>query len=372
MALASLRPAAYMSFLRPLALPRAATLNRFLSTSTPVQSTTEAASTTEATSSPTQSLEYRVSRTPSAQLPIYLLAKRGGNLKQTRVKKIEGNIAQLREDLKVALGIEEDREIQVNHLTRHIIVKGHRKPEVAKFLEEHNISQACARLPPQHASLTLVPRHYYSTSASVLDAVKQYRHSRRSPLYNSEEKGTAIVFIDFEDGIVDNNRASRQQHSRGEKTTAATTALNRRTGHQQKRFILEPVLQPNLRVRKSIVPSATACRPFARRAWGRLASNTTDLTMPHSYIIVSSDEEEDELEVVLRKTTSAKYQGVADIEGRMIKLGTVSQNIPTLAGRMAGFANVRARLLDSLKNLRKMMRIDEIGDDSDSEMVVRR
>ncbi|KFY24089.1 hypothetical protein V493_05453 [Pseudogymnoascus sp. VKM F-4281 (FW-2241)] len=135
MALASLRPAGYLSFLRPLALPRAATLTRFLSTSTPVQSTAEATSTTTA-SSP-QSLEYRVSRTPSAQLPIYLLAKRGGNLKQTRVKKIEGNIAQLREDLKVALGIEEDREIQVNHLTRHIIVKGHRKPEVAKFLEEH-------------------------------------------------------------------------------------------------------------------------------------------------------------------------------------------------------------------------------------------
>ncbi|KFY04755.1 hypothetical protein O988_00548 [Pseudogymnoascus sp. VKM F-3808] len=140
MALASLRPVAYMSFLRPLALPRAATLSRFLSTSPAVQSTTEASTTTSSTSSPaasSQSLEYRVSRTPSAQLPIYLLAKRGGNLKQTRVKKIEGNIAQLREDLKVALGIEEDREIQVNHLTRHIIVKGHRKPEVAKFLEEH-------------------------------------------------------------------------------------------------------------------------------------------------------------------------------------------------------------------------------------------
>ncbi|KFY14928.1 hypothetical protein V492_02316 [Pseudogymnoascus sp. VKM F-4246] len=134
MALAPLRQTGYLSFLRPLALPRTATLNRFLSTSTPAQSTTEA---TSAASSSTQPLEYRVSRTPSAQLPIYLLAKRGGNLKQTRVKKIEGNIAQLREDLKVALGIEEDREIQVNHLTRHIIVKGHRKPEVAKFLEEH-------------------------------------------------------------------------------------------------------------------------------------------------------------------------------------------------------------------------------------------
>ncbi|OBT94687.1 hypothetical protein VE01_06209 [Pseudogymnoascus verrucosus] len=137
MALASLRPAAYMSFLRPLALPRAATLTRFLSTSPAVQSSTEATTTTSSSTTSSQSLEYRVSRTPSAQLPIYLLAKRGGNLKQTRVKKIEGNIAQLREDLKVALGIEEDREIQVNHLTRHIIVKGHRKPEVAKFLEEH-------------------------------------------------------------------------------------------------------------------------------------------------------------------------------------------------------------------------------------------
>lgn len=124
MALASLRPAAYMSFLRPLALPRAATLTRFLSTSTEAaSSTTSTSSTTSSPSAPSQSLEYRVSRTPSAQLPIYLLAKRGGNLKQTRVKKIEGNIAQLREDLKVALGIEEDREIQVNHLTRHIIVK---------------------------------------------------------------------------------------------------------------------------------------------------------------------------------------------------------------------------------------------------------
>ncbi|OBT74227.1 hypothetical protein VF21_07072 [Pseudogymnoascus sp. 05NY08] len=137
MALNSLRPAAYMSFLRPLALPRAATLTRFLSTSPAVQISTEATATTSSPTTSTQSLEYRVSRTPSAQLPIYLLAKRGGNLKQTRVKKIEGNIAQLREDLKVALGIEEDREIQVNHLTRHIIVKGHRKPEVAKFLEEH-------------------------------------------------------------------------------------------------------------------------------------------------------------------------------------------------------------------------------------------
>lgn len=120
MALASLRPTGYLSFLRPLALPRSSTLTRFLSTSSEASASTSTSSPTAPSQS---SLEYRVSRTPSAQLPIYLLAKRGGNLKQTRVKKIEGNIAKLREDLKVALGIEEDREIQVNHLTRHIIVK---------------------------------------------------------------------------------------------------------------------------------------------------------------------------------------------------------------------------------------------------------
>ncbi|OBT55676.1 hypothetical protein VE04_05374, partial [Pseudogymnoascus sp. 24MN13] len=73
-----------MSFLRPLALSPAAPVTRFLSTSPAVQSSTEATTTTSSSTTSSQSLEYRVSRTPSAQLPIYLLAKRGGNLKQTR------------------------------------------------------------------------------------------------------------------------------------------------------------------------------------------------------------------------------------------------------------------------------------------------
>ena len=103
----------HMSVLRPLALPQPAILSRFLTTST----------TSAAASPSSEHLPYRVNRTPSKQLPIYLLAKRGGNLKQTRLRKIEGDINTLKEDLKQALGIVEDKEIQINQLTRHIIVK---------------------------------------------------------------------------------------------------------------------------------------------------------------------------------------------------------------------------------------------------------
>lgn len=114
MALSNLRSSLYMSFLRPLALPRASTLSRFLSSSSAAETST--------TETP-QQLTYRVNRTPSMQLPIYLLAKRGGNLKQTRLRKIEGNIVELKEDLQRALGIVEDKDIQINQLTRHIIIK---------------------------------------------------------------------------------------------------------------------------------------------------------------------------------------------------------------------------------------------------------
>ncbi|KAG9748614.1 hypothetical protein KCU73_g7044, partial [Aureobasidium melanogenum] len=37
-------------------------------------------------------LPYFVTRTPSNELPIYTLRKRGGNMRLTRVKKIDGNI----------------------------------------------------------------------------------------------------------------------------------------------------------------------------------------------------------------------------------------------------------------------------------------
>lgn len=135
----------YLPFLRPLALPKASTFQRFLSTSSssstlsnpsttspplslstrstqnpaPSPFTSSSAAITKAASSP---LPYRVNRTPTANLPVYLLAKRGGNLKQTKLRKIEGDISALRMQLRDALKLD-DKDIVINQLTKHIIIR---------------------------------------------------------------------------------------------------------------------------------------------------------------------------------------------------------------------------------------------------------
>lgn len=88
----------------------------------PAPTTTTTTPPTPSEPSSTRTEPYHVTRTPSHQLPIYLLAKRGGNLHQTRVKKIEGDIAALRRELQLALVIAEE-DIKINQLTRHIIIK---------------------------------------------------------------------------------------------------------------------------------------------------------------------------------------------------------------------------------------------------------
>lgn len=65
---------------------------------------------------------YFVSRTPSQNLPVYHLAKRGGNYKLTVVKKIEGNKQALRQSLAEALGID-DMLVKVKVPTGHVEVK---------------------------------------------------------------------------------------------------------------------------------------------------------------------------------------------------------------------------------------------------------
>ncbi|KAL8971122.1 MAG: hypothetical protein Q9197_003444 [Variospora fuerteventurae] len=67
-------------------------------------------------------LPYHIHRTPSLQLPVYHLAKRGGNLLLTRLRKIDGDIMKLKLELQQALGLKQE-EISINQLTRHIIIK---------------------------------------------------------------------------------------------------------------------------------------------------------------------------------------------------------------------------------------------------------
>lgn len=67
-------------------------------------------------------LPYYVYRTASQQLPVYQMAKRGGNLHQTRIRKINGDVKKLRDDIQKALELKEGN-IAINSTTGHITIK---------------------------------------------------------------------------------------------------------------------------------------------------------------------------------------------------------------------------------------------------------
>ncbi|KAF2023887.1 Img2-domain-containing protein [Setomelanomma holmii] len=96
-------------------------------------------STTPPATPPTASIplsppRYHVSRSASKNLPIYTDYKRGGNLHLTTVRKITGDLSALRDELRVFLN-KKNEDVKINALTGHVIVKGHCKPEVQRFLE---------------------------------------------------------------------------------------------------------------------------------------------------------------------------------------------------------------------------------------------
>ncbi|KAH7382891.1 mitochondrial large subunit ribosomal protein-domain-containing protein [Cadophora sp. MPI-SDFR-AT-0126] len=162
-----------LPFLRPMSLPRPSTLHKYLkltrpalsqsttlrkasttttsastsssplttpltpstSTQTRTQTPTSSATSSSSPARPPPSKPYRLIRTPSNKLPIYLLWKRGGNKKLTRVRKIEGDVNVLKTDLQVALGVKEG-DVTVNQLARQVIVKGHMKPQIEQFFKD--------------------------------------------------------------------------------------------------------------------------------------------------------------------------------------------------------------------------------------------
>jgi len=147
-----------LPFLRPMSLPRPSTVHKYLNLSRPLLSQTttirKASITTSSSPSPSSSTPlstpppttatttsspplkpYRLIRTPSNKLPIYLLWKRGGNKKLTRVRKIEGDVNLLKSDLQAALGVKEG-DVTVNQLARQVIVKGHMKPQIEQFFKD--------------------------------------------------------------------------------------------------------------------------------------------------------------------------------------------------------------------------------------------
>lgn len=69
-----------------------------------------------------QALAYHVFRTPSQELPVYHCTKSGGNRLQTRIRKIQGNVYRLRDEIIESLDIKREDAV-VNSLNQDIILK---------------------------------------------------------------------------------------------------------------------------------------------------------------------------------------------------------------------------------------------------------
>ncbi|KAF1946682.1 hypothetical protein EJ02DRAFT_366846 [Clathrospora elynae] len=78
--------------------------------------------------------KYHVSRSATKNLPIYTDYKRGGNLHQTIVRKITGDLSALRDELRVFLN-KKNEDVKINALTQHVVVKGHHTAQIADFLK---------------------------------------------------------------------------------------------------------------------------------------------------------------------------------------------------------------------------------------------
>ncbi|KAM4056579.1 mitochondrial large subunit ribosomal protein [Hirsutella rhossiliensis] len=78
-------------------------------------------------------MPYLVRRTPSAQLPVYRRTKSGGTLRETHVKKVEGDRKKLAQELGGALSLDQ-KDVRVNPTTNHIEMKGHVLEEVKAYL----------------------------------------------------------------------------------------------------------------------------------------------------------------------------------------------------------------------------------------------
>jgi Mitochondrial large subunit ribosomal protein (Img2) len=97
---------------------------------TPVEAQTPSLSQQEQTPLQLTNLPYFVRRTPSNQLPVYLVTKAGGTKKLTKIQKTEGDLEALKSDLARALNVDSDAskskkkpEVTINQLNGHIIVK---------------------------------------------------------------------------------------------------------------------------------------------------------------------------------------------------------------------------------------------------------
>ncbi|CUS08314.1 unnamed protein product [Tuber aestivum] len=81
-------------------------------------------------------LPYFVYRTENNNLPVYQEYKAGGNKLQTRIRKVEGNLQFLRNQIEDAFQMKKG-QVTINSLAGHVIIKGRRRDEIVRFLLDH-------------------------------------------------------------------------------------------------------------------------------------------------------------------------------------------------------------------------------------------
>ncbi|KAI0892978.1 mitochondrial large subunit ribosomal protein-domain-containing protein [Annulohypoxylon nitens] len=79
------------------------------------------------------SLPYFVGRNSLNSFSVYHKSKRGGNLKLTLLKRGEGDLMALKQDIKEALQLPRG-DVTLNSVTRHIVIRGYKKSQVLTFL----------------------------------------------------------------------------------------------------------------------------------------------------------------------------------------------------------------------------------------------
>jgi len=91
--------------------------------------------TASPSSPPSDEKTYYVYRTPSQQLPVYQKKKKNGLFPLTEIKKVSGNVEDLKAELQQALMLP-DGKIRINPVNKHIIIKALVKNKVAAYLEQ--------------------------------------------------------------------------------------------------------------------------------------------------------------------------------------------------------------------------------------------
>ncbi|WBW71438.1 mitochondrial ribosomal protein subunit L49 [Schizosaccharomyces osmophilus] len=83
-----------------------------------------------------KSLPFIISRSKTANFPVYIDYKSGGNQVQTIIRRIEGDDNALLKKLITDLGISQ-ADASINRLTKQISIKGNHSQRVKEWIQNH-------------------------------------------------------------------------------------------------------------------------------------------------------------------------------------------------------------------------------------------